>query len=249
MWVYIFVINLLTTITGFSQIISLDLGADQWVLGLCPKDKIYAVTHLATDPAYSYLYRKAQGVPQHKGQPEILMNANINLALATAPVPELTKRLLQKKRVQLVQLPTSHSVRDVVHQQKYLKMVFHNTSMQHNLLDTLPPKAALVKKRVLFYTGPNGMCPGKNTLMGNILQHLGCDPLPHKNWKALSPEDILAFKPDIILFTAPPPQTSFWNALKKQCCFHQVPYSLVLTDYPEAITEFAQFVERTMKCD
>lgn len=248
MWAYIFAINLLLVTTGFVQIISLDLGADQWVLGLCPKHKIYAVTHLATDPSYSYLHQKAQGIPQHKGQLEKLIDADIHLAVATGPVPELTKRILQKKGVFLIQLPTPHSVRDVAQQQKSLKMLFQGTSIQNGRLETLAPKRGPLKKRIFFYMGPNGMCPGNNTLIGNILKHLGCDSLPHKNWKVFSPEEILAFKPDIVLFTTPPPHTAFWKALKKQCCFYQVPYNLVLTDYPGAIIEFAQFVERAVKC-
>ncbi|MBL8570467.1 MAG: ABC transporter substrate-binding protein [Phreatobacter sp.] len=91
------------------RIVSLNLCADQFVLALADRDRIVALSRLATDPAISAAADAARGLPQTGGTAEEVLSLNPDLVLV-GPLDRLgTARILAARgfRVERMALPAT----------------------------------------------------------------------------------------------------------------------------------------------
>jgi iron complex transport system substrate-binding protein len=90
------------------RIVSLDLCADQLLIGLVGRERIAAVTHLAADPEVSAGWEQAKGLPVTRGAAEDVLRHRPDLVLAgpfgVAPTVSLLRRL--KANVVVVPMAT-----------------------------------------------------------------------------------------------------------------------------------------------
>jgi iron complex transport system substrate-binding protein len=93
--------------TKAGRIVSLDLCTDQLLIELVARNRIAAVTHLATDPAVSAIPEKARGIPITHGEAEDVLRYNPDLVLAgpfgVSPTVSLLRRL--GRNVVVIQQP------------------------------------------------------------------------------------------------------------------------------------------------
>lgn len=79
------------------RIVSLDLCADQLLVDLVSRERIAAVTHLASDPSVSAIPERARGLPVTRGGAEDVLRHDPDLVLAgpygVSPTVSLLRRL------------------------------------------------------------------------------------------------------------------------------------------------------------
>jgi iron complex transport system substrate-binding protein len=88
-----------------TRIVSLDLCADQLLIGLVERERIAAVTHLAADPDVSAIWEKAKGVPMTRGAAEDVLRYRPDLILAGPFGAPSTVGLLRRLERNVVLVP------------------------------------------------------------------------------------------------------------------------------------------------
>ncbi len=99
------------------RIVSLNVCTDQILVDLVPRERIAAVTHLATDPLSAAHPERAAGLPQTRGAAEDVLAANPDLIIAGQYSTPATVALLRRvgRRVEVVPQPNTMSgVRDLI---------------------------------------------------------------------------------------------------------------------------------------
>lgn len=96
---------------------SLNVCSDQILVDLVPRERIAAVTHLATDPLSAAHPERAAGLPTTRGAAEDVLAANPDLIIAGQYSTPATVALLRRvgRRVETVPQPsTVNGVRDLI---------------------------------------------------------------------------------------------------------------------------------------
>ena len=95
------------------RIVSIHSCADQLLLSLARRERIAAVSYLATRPDLSSLWRAAQGIPQVRGSAEEVLALEPDLVLAGVYRGRHTVELLQHFGISVVTLPRARDFADV----------------------------------------------------------------------------------------------------------------------------------------
>ena len=244
MWARIFIFSFLTLPLS-AKIISLDLGADQWVLGLAKKEDIYAVSYLAKDADMSYQASSAEGLPTHTGTPEEFLDPAIKTMIGYEPISPLIKKLCQKKGITLIALSYPHSFQQLKEQITDLCRFFDQRELGNKWIQKLSFSSGHPHRIAAFY-GAQGLSPGNNTLLNEVLQVAGYKNLyAHKNgWTYNNSESLLASSLSAIFFTDPTPSHQIWQWMrKKKVTLKTAPYRLTLCPYPPALFELIEFLK------
>ncbi len=245
MWARKFIISFILLIVGsaYGRVLSLDLAADQWVLGLCPKEKIYAVTYLARMPLFSFLHQKAQNVPIHRGNIEDFLDPTITLIIGHRPIPPLHEKLFKKTGAKLILLESPSSIQILKEQIEHLTHVFNRPQKRAIWLQKLNRIQKKNRPKILLFTG-HRHAPGQKTLFGELLTKMGYKMPPYRGWQYLSLEKILVYGPQHIFYTEPQPNTPFWKAMSKKTHFHRIQQTTTLTPYPDALFALMAQIEK-----
>ena len=244
-----FAISLILFIVPFAsaKVASLDLGADQWVLGLCDKKDIFAVTYLASSKDLSYLSERAKGVRTHKGHIETFLSGDVKIVVAYRPISPFYLKVFKRKGIQTILLDAPKSLSDLKKQTSYVAKKLGAEEKSASLIKQINRIYGKENESALFY-GSHGLCPGTKTFMSDLLENLGFQPPRFKGWRYLSKECILKLNPKYIFFLGPIPSGPFWKALNRKTCFQKVPSRLTLTTYPEAVSELAEIIMMRKTC-
>jgi iron complex transport system substrate-binding protein len=95
------------------RIVSIDSCADQLLLTLAPRERIAALSHLATRPDLSNLWREARGILKVRGSAEEVLALAPDLVLAGAYRGRHTVELLRRFGVPVVTLARAKDFADV----------------------------------------------------------------------------------------------------------------------------------------
>ena len=240
MWARIFVFSFLFSSLS-AKIVSLDLCADQWVLGLVEKKEIYAVSCLAKEADLSYLAQKAENIKTHAGSPEEFLDPSIRTIIGYEPISPLLKKVLKKRKVTLILLKHPDSFQKLKTQTMLLTKIFKKESLGEKWIHRLSKKHPLPKKNAAFY-GTQGLCPGGETLFSDILKTAGYQNIYRhkKGWTYNSLESLLLVPLSILFLSAPPDAHPLWDYLKKKTVLKVLPRRLTLCSYPPAIFDLIQ---------
>ncbi len=183
------------------MIVSLDEGADQYVLGLVPRSQIMAVSDHArlTD---SYFRDRAVGVRVIKPQLETLLALHPDIVVRTWGGDI---KLLQRLEANHIKIININSISSFDQARSELMRVGHLLGQDTRaeieahrfdqaMADIRPVGAG---RSVLYYT-PSGFSAGPDTLVGDMLLKLGFRlETQNKGFYYLSPEVLLSMKPDV----------------------------------------------------
>jgi iron complex transport system substrate-binding protein len=100
-----------------SRIVSLNLCTDQILLDLVPRERIAALSFLASDTSMSPRVREARGLPKVRGEAEEILALEPDLIFAGAYSTPATVSLLERLGQRVVRVPMASSfaqIRDVV---------------------------------------------------------------------------------------------------------------------------------------
>jgi iron complex transport system substrate-binding protein len=96
-----------------ARIVSLDLCADQLLVGLVERERIAAVTHLAADPQVSAAWKEAAGLPVTHGGTEDVLRLRPDLVLAGLYGVAPTVGLLRRLKANVVIVPMASDLEGV----------------------------------------------------------------------------------------------------------------------------------------
>lgn len=95
------------------RIVSPSSRTDQLLLSLAPRQRITALTDLATRPDLSPLWREAAGIAQVRGSAEEVLLLQPDLVLANTYRPRQTVKLLRQFGIPILTLPPAKNFADV----------------------------------------------------------------------------------------------------------------------------------------
>jgi iron complex transport system substrate-binding protein len=238
MWARIFIFSVFAS-PLWASVVSLDLGADQWVVGLVPRAQIHSVSYLARNPDLSCLAAEAQGLSTHSGALEDFLDPAIKIIIGYEPISIPLKKLCQKRKIHLIELSYPRSFEELKKQILLLTGLFHQEPRGKEWIRELGAfKKASSRGTATFY-GAHGLGPGNHTLLNDVLNAAGYDNLysHKKGWTYNSAESLLTTPLSVLFFLDPPPATSLWTHLKKKIRTTEIPSRLTLCPYPPAVLE------------
>lgn len=245
MWAHIFIFSFLNW-PLWAGIVSLDLCADQWLLGLAKKEEIHSISYLAKDPELSYLASQATSVPTHSGTAESLLNPAIKTMIGYEPISPVVKKLCQKKGIHLIALSYPHSFQELKKQILFLSQFFHQPRRGNKWIQQLNHLCYAHSLGKAAFYGAHGLSPGNNTLLSEVLTAAGYENLyrDKEGWTYNSLESLLSAPVAAVFFSDPPIPHPLWNLLeKKNITLKKIPYRLTLCPYPPAIFDLIHFLK------
>ena len=183
------------------RVVSLDGCADQYVLGLVPREDILAVSTRATLPD-SYYRDRARGLRQVPARSETVLALHPDIVVRTWGGDARLLAMIAKNGVKVINI---NDLTALDQAQAELLNVGHALGRDANAqAEAQSFQAALASvepigldRTALYYT-PSGFSAGPDTIEGDILKRLGFRlESQDKGFYYLSPEVILSLKPDV----------------------------------------------------
>lgn len=236
MWARIFIFSVLIG-PLWASIVSLDLCADQWVLGLTHREEIHSISYLAQDKELSYLAAQAQGLPTHSGTLENFLDPSIKIIIGYEPISIPVKKLCRKRGILLIELSYPQSFDELKKQILLLTRLFHKEPQGEKWIRQLASFKKDPSRGTAVFYGTQGLSPGNHTLFNDILNAAGYDNLYEykKGWTYNPVESLLSAALSALFFLDPPPATSLWAHLKKKIRTQEISHRLTLCPYPPAV--------------
>lgn len=173
-----------TTAARPERIVSLNLCVDQILLDLVPRDRIKALSFLATDPSMSLMHREAAGIATVRGHAEEVLGLNPDLILAGEFTTSATVELLRRlgRRVEILPMASTFAgIRDLVRQ---LAALTGEAARGEALVAAFDARLAAVAaadgggarlRAVAFQV--NSLASGPGSLVDDVLRAAGFDNL------------------------------------------------------------------------
>lgn len=238
MWVQLFIFSWVI-IPTWASVVSLDLGADQWVLGLAPKTAIHSLSYLAHDKQISYLASQATNIRFHSGSLDYFLDPTIKTVIGYEPISIPLKKLCQRRGIYLIELSYPRSFAELKEQIIMLTTFFHQSEQGKKWIHHLTSLEGNKPRCTAAFYSAHGLAPGGHTLLNDVLTAGGYDNLykNKKGWTYNSLESLLTSPLCSLFFldAAPQSPSPLWNHLKKKMKLKQISQRLTLCPYPPAV--------------
>jgi len=183
------------------KVISLDGCADQYVLGLVPRDQILALSDRARLPD-SYFRERAATVRRIQPRLETILALNPDVVVRTWGGDLNLIKVLEKHRIRIV------NINDITNYDEAKPELFRVAKElgqeagagieAHRFDQAMAAIQPVGRGRTALYYTPGGYSAGPGTMVGDMLQRLGFKlETQNKGFFYLSPEVLLSMKPDI----------------------------------------------------
>lgn len=191
---------LITSSFASAKIASFDLCADQWLMAFAQPDQVAFLTPLSKDPNLSYHHEKAKNYAIDTPSVETLLTGNIDMVLATSPLNPSIKKILEKKGIRVIIIPTLTNLDQLIEWTQKIKNITGSNSEIILKLQDLRHINAEAKKAL--YIGTAGSSPGQKTLVNEAFYWAGFENIKgYEGWGYKDIETILVQNPHYI-FTA-----------------------------------------------
>ncbi|MET0379427.1 MAG: ABC transporter substrate-binding protein [Spongiibacteraceae bacterium] len=202
------------------RIASLNLCTDQLLLMLVPRERIVSLTDWAARPESSYMAAAAVGIPVNYALAEGVLPQQPDLVIAGEYNDTAMLHLLRRLgyRVEVVQVPRDlAAARDFILRFGVLVGAAENAralveKMDRELADLALQVRAIeshslsTHKPLAAVYAPNGMTPGRHTVMTEILSRAGFRNLAAElgidGYGQLALERLLVAQPDVLIYEA-----------------------------------------------
>jgi iron complex transport system substrate-binding protein len=183
------------------RVVSLDLCADQYVLGLMPADRIAAVSNSSAEPE-SYYADRARSFARVRPTLESVLALHPDAVVRTWGGDPKVLEALQKHGISIINI---NDVETFPQAKDELLRVGHllgqdvqATTEARSMMVSLSGVRPIGKDKTILYYTPSGYSAGPDTFIGAMLQTLGyrLETADH-GFFYLSPEVLLATKPDV----------------------------------------------------
>ncbi|MDV6329240.1 iron ABC transporter substrate-binding protein [Asticcacaulis sp. 201] len=182
-------------------VVSLDMCADQYVLGLVPRDQILALSERSALPDSNFRER-AEYVRRIKPRIESILALNPDVVVRTWGGDLNLIKALERRHIKIINI---NDISNYDQAKSELFRVGHELDQEASaqiearrfdlaLADIQP----LGRGRSILYYTPSGYSAGPDTMTGDMLRRLGFKlETQDKGYFYLSPEVLLSKKPDV----------------------------------------------------
>jgi iron complex transport system substrate-binding protein len=210
------------------RIVSLSLCTDQLLLMLVEKERIAAISHLASDEMYSYMWQASEGVFQHNNLVEELIPLKPDLIIAAAFTSGNTLDMLERLGHKVLTYPVPQTLADAEQLTRFFGKAVQEPEraeaiireMRSDISEAKRIVADLPKQLALSY-GPNGYTAGNDTMKNEILKTVGYRNLAAEvgidYFGNISLERLVLANPDVIIIDEAIPNQ---NSLAQQSVNH-----------------------------
>ena len=197
------------------RVVSIHLCADQLALALADRGQIASLSWHAADPAQSFLYEKATGLPENYGTAEEVIALEPDLVLAGAYSGRETVALLRRLGVKVLDLDLPRSFADISRQTIAAADALGHPERGQALVAEMDSRLARAaeaarndgRPAAILYQ-PGGVTMGSGFLEDEMLRAAGFDNIAARlgiaGQGSVSIERLIAAKPDLIVFGVEP---------------------------------------------
>ena len=183
------------------RIVSLDGCADQYVLGLVPRAQLIALSDRAALDD-SYFRDRVAGIPRVKPKLETILSLEPDIVVRTWGGDA---RLLQRLAHYGIKVITINDVHTYAEARDELYRIANALNQPasadieaHNFDEAIAHIQPVGAGRTVLYYTPSGYTAGPDTMVGDMLRHLGFRlETQDKGYFYLSPEVLLSLNPDV----------------------------------------------------
>ncbi|MDF2811603.1 MAG: transporter substrate-binding protein [Microvirga sp.] len=200
--------DMATAIERPSRVVSLNLCADQLLLRLADRDQIESLSPLARDPAFSHLADEAKGLPVNDGKGESILFSGADLVVTGTFGQQNRTALLKRQGFDVQPLEPWRSLAHGREQIRLIAARLGHPDRGETLIAEIDEalarseNAVPMGRSILTYYR-RGWVPASDSLVGEILRHLGFvphqDALGVKRGGIVRLESIVSAPPDYLL--------------------------------------------------
>jgi iron complex transport system substrate-binding protein len=190
------------------RVVSLNLCADQFLLALADRDQIASLSPLVQDRSISFLADKATGIPVNEGKGEAIVFAGADLVFAATYGSQVQRELLERQGFAVMRLDPWESLADGRGQIREVAARLGHPERGERLIGDIEASLTRAKnivegsRSILTYYR-RGWVPGSDSLIGELLRHMGFalhqDALGLAGGGVARLESIVASPPDYML--------------------------------------------------
>ncbi len=183
------------------RIVSLDECADQYALGLMPREDILALSNHARLPDSSFRDR-AQGLRRVRPALETLLSLHPDAVIRSWGGDAKLIQALQRHGIKVIQLNDVSNYAQARDELLRVGGVLDEDAVArieaHRFDEALKAISPFGKGRTVLYYTPSGYTAGPDTMPGDMLQKLGFRlETQDKGFPYISPELLLSLQPDV----------------------------------------------------
>jgi iron complex transport system substrate-binding protein len=186
------------------RVLSLNVCTDQMLLALAPQNRIASVTFMAREPAPLRLWPQGARIPVNYGSAEEVLAAHPDLVLAGPFLPPLTKKLLAKGGVKVVEVPLAENFDQIRGVTRLVAKALGEEARGEQLIARMDADLATAAAhrparavRVAEW-GNGGQVPGGGGLFGTLLKTAGAQSIGGGTYDV---EALVAQKPEALLYS------------------------------------------------
>lgn len=193
------------------RVVSMNLCADQLVVLLVDGARIASVSHLALDPALSYVAARATGLPLNHGTAEEILPLRPDLVIGGSHTALHTATLLKAKGVPVVQLAIPRDFAEIRAQLRFVARHLDAEDRAEALIADMdrrlnrPADAAAPRPLALAWQA-GGFTAGAGTLTDAVLAAAGLENMAARagitGYGYLTLETVVAGHPDLLIADA-----------------------------------------------
>lgn len=216
------------------RIVSLSLCTDEILLMLVDRERIAALSYLAADPVYSYMWEAARGIPGHAGRIEEIVPLKPDLIIGSRYEDGNILHMLRALHYQPVTFDSPSSLAEVMALTRAIGATVGETQraeqiitqMQQDIDHARQQVAGLPRQLAISY-GPNGYTAGGQTLKNELLDLVGFDNLAARlgieHYGNVSLEQLVWARPDVVILDeAIPDQNSLAQSMLRHPVLQRV---------------------------
>jgi len=192
-----------------SRVVSLNLCADQFLVLLAEPGDLVSVTHLAANPAQSFVADRVEGLTINHGRAEEVLALEPDLVVAGVHAARPAVAMLQRIGIEVLDLLIPTSFAAIREQTELLGQRLGVEARAHALLSDMDTRLARAAQRQptrrrALVLGANGFTNGRGTLVDEVLRAAGLrnvavDDLSIDGFGRVGLEQILRSDPDLIV--------------------------------------------------
>ena len=225
------------------RIVSLSLCTDQLLLMLVDKERIAAITYLAADRDYSYMWQAAQGLHLHGGLAEEVVPLAPDLIIDSTFSSGNSVSMLRQLNYPVTTFNSPDTLQEAENFTREVGKAVGEPERAEKIIasmrEDIAAAAAMVKDKPALLAisyGPNGFTAGRHTLKNEIIEAAGyrnlAAELGIEYYGNLGVEQLLVANPAVIIIDEDLPNQ---NSLAQQFTTHPALARLLGTRSPSRI--------------
>lgn len=200
------------------RVVSLDYCADQFVLGLMPKDQIAALS-MDAERDFSYLRERAIGIPQVRPSAENVLAYQPDVIMRSYGGGPDAKKFYENLGIQVVQIGYHDSIEKVKTEIARLAGVLDQEQKGQALIADMNTRLAALannQRQSVLYVTPGGITSGTGTLIDELITSAGLTNYMQKpGWHSIPLEQLTLKQPELIataFYRVDSDHQNFWSA-------------------------------------